>query len=131
MWYFYGCNLLHHRPFFFLHSASQIHLKGHNVTVCNETLALEGKGVAVKWPSSVYGYTQYSRLVHSLAAGGSSKSNLLDHSNQPDKVNGSYGGHCVYVNETRRHLWMLSDCVKDKFWGLCVKRKCFWPIQTG
>ena len=85
--------------------------KDHNV--CHERDALKGQGLEIKWPSSVYGYTKFSRLISGIDTRETERS------------------HCVYVEQERKHLWMLADCETERYWGLCVKRKCLWPEHIG
>jgi hypothetical protein len=66
---------------------------------CLENEAEEGRGVAVRWPSSRH--AGYSRLIASR-------------------------DDCVRIDKlTDELLWVTEACLRNGFWGLCVKRDCF------
>ena len=73
-------------------------------STCLETEAEAGFGVSVRWPSSRY--SKYSRLIASPG--------------DADDRN------CVHVDTLADELlWRTHSCLKNGFWGLCVKRYCF------
>ena len=78
---------------------------------CNQEKAFKGHGLEVKWPSLQYtSKPKYSRLIRGATS--------MDEN--PDEK-------CVFVDNKNNYLWDIHDCASTRYWGLCVKRHCFWP----
>ena len=72
---------------------------------CKHNDALIGNGLKVSWPSANHLPSSYSRLVRGFE------------SNREDK--------CAFVDNNNEEIWDVHNCVAQRYWGLCIKRKCF------
>ena len=71
---------------------------------CKHHEALKGNGLTIKWPSSRYIPSTYSRLIRGVGP------------NVKDK--------CVFVDNNNEDVWDVHECASPRYWGLCIKRTC-------
>ena len=75
---------------------------------CKHNDALIGNGLKVSWPSANHLPSTYSRLIRGFDS---------KEEGEEDK--------CAFVDNNNEEVWDVHNCAAQRYWGLCIKRKCF------